>query len=260
MQRGATGLPFSRSLEISFVLFICSLSLSTGCSKTEKPLRETPAPPVSAEAQPPPVIAQPDQPRQMAKLPPPQINEVQEAVKRVFKEAVFVDTNYRPAFIVGDFNGDFSQDIAVLLKPAADKLPELNEESPTWMLRDLGATPNQSVSPRLRVAANDKLLAIIHGYDVKGWRDQQATQTYLLKNAAHSGMESYSAKEFVAAYQGYQGKKLPHLRGDVVGQEIGGNLRCIYYSGATYSWYDPKTFNEESEQRAVHMAPREIKK
>jgi hypothetical protein len=70
-------------------------------------------------------------------------------------------------------------------------------------------------------------------------------------------MEAYSAKEFVAAYQG---KKLPQVRGDVVGQEIGGKLRCIYYAGATYSWYDPQTFTGDTERRMVHMASNRKKK
>ena len=236
---------------------ISALLLSIGCSKSEKPLAEAPPPPVKAEAPPAPIATPSNQPQQMAKVPPPQINEVQEAVKRVFKDAVLIDTEHKPAFIVGDFNGDLSQDIAVVLKPASDKLSELNEEFPTWILRDLASTPDQPGSPRLRVAANDKLLAIIHGYDAKGWRDHQATQTHLLKNAARSELEAYSAKEFRTAYQG---SKLPYLRGDVVGEEIGGKLKCIYYSGATYAWYDPKTFNPESEQRASHMAPRETKK
>lgn len=257
MQPAATWLPVSRSLAIILLVLIFELSVSTGCSKTEKSLAEAPPLPVTAEAPPPPVTTPADQPRQMAKLPPPQTNEVQEAVKRVFKDAVQLDTNQKPTFIVGDFNGDFSQDIAVVLKPAAEKLSALNEEFPNWILRDLAGSSNKQDSPRLRVAATDKLLAIIHGYDAKGWRDQQATQTYLLKNAARSGMEVYSPKEFVAAYQG---KKLPQLRGDVVGEEIEGKLRCIYYSGATYSWYDPKTFNEESTRPAVHMAPSGKKK
>jgi hypothetical protein len=256
MRRGEIELRFSGSLEISLVVILCALSL-LGCSKTEKHLAEALPAPVAAEAPPPPVTASANQPKQMPKLPPPQTNEVQEAVKRVFKEAVLIDTGQKPAFIVGDFNGDLSQDIAVLLKPSSDKLSELNEEFPNWILRDLAGTSNQNASPRLRVAANDKLLAIIHGYDAKGWRDNQATQTYLLKNAARSDMELYSAREFMAAYHG---SKVPQLRGDVVGQEIGGKLKCIYYSGATYSWYDPKTFNEASEQRAIHMAPRETKK
>ncbi len=257
MQLRALGLPLDRSLAICLFVIACALSVLNGCSKSEKSRAEGSPQPLTAEAPPSPGIAPGDQPQQMSKLPPPKPNEVQEAVKRIFKEAVLIDTNNKPSFIVGDFNGDLSQDIAVTLKPASDKLAELNEEFPNWILRDLGGSSDQSESPRLRVAANDKLLAIIHGYAVKGWRDPQASQTYLLKNAPHSDMELYSPKEFMAAYQG---KKLPQLRGDVVGQEIGGKLKCLYFSGATYSWYDPKTFDGESEQRAIHMAPSETKK
>jgi len=254
MLRGAIGVPVSHRLRIGLAVLISALSLLTGCSKAEKPV---------AEASPPPLTAQADHPKQMSKLPQqmeklssPQTNEVQEAVKRVFKEAVLIDTSHKPTFIVGDFNGDLSQDIAVVLKPASDKLSELNEEFPNWILRDL-AGPNQPGSPRLRVAANDQLLAIIHGYDAKGWRDHQATQTYLLKNAAGSGMEAHSAKDIVAAHQC---RKLPQVRGDVVGAERGGKSGYLYYAGATYSWYDPKTFKGESERRVVHMASSGTKK
>lgn len=247
MLRGAIGVSVPHSLRIGLAVLISALWLLTGCSKAEKPV---------AEAPPPPLTAQTDQPRQMSKLPPPQMNEVQEAVKRVFKESVLIDTSHQPTFIVGDFNGDLSQDVAVVLKPASGKLSELNEEFPNWILRDL-AGPGQSGIPRLRVAANDKLLAIIHGYDANGWRDHQATQTYLLKNAAGSGMKAHSPKDFVAAHQG---RKLPQLRGDVVGEEIGGKSGCLYYAGATYSWYDPKTFGGEPDRRMVHMAPSGTKK
>ena len=242
MLRGAIGVPVSHSLRVGLAALIFALCLFTGCSKAENP---------AAEAPPPPLTAQAEQPQQISKLPPPQMNEVQEAVKRVFKEAVRIDTSHQPTFIVGGFNGDLSQDIAVMLKPASGKLSELNEEFPNWILRDL-AGPDQPGSPRLRVAANDKLLAIIHGYDANGWRDHQATQTYLLKNAAGSGMEAHSPKDFVAAHQG---RKLPQLRGDVVGEKLGGKSGCLYYAGATYSWYDPKTFTGEPEPRRGHGAP-----
>lgn len=254
MLRGAIGVSVSHSLRIGLAVLISALSLLTGCSKAEKPVAEAPPPPLTAQADQPKQMSK--LPQQMSKLPPPQMNEVQEAVKRVFKEAVLIDTSHKPTFIVGDFNGDLSQDIAVVLKPASDKLAELNEEFPTWILRDL-AGPNQPGSPRLRVAANDELLAIIHGYDANGWRDHQATQTYLLKNATGSGMEAHSAKDFVAAHRG---RKLPRLHGDVVGEKLGGKSGYLYYAGATYSWYDPKTFKGEPERRAVHMARSGAKK
>jgi hypothetical protein len=63
-------------------------------------------------------------------------------------------------------------------------------------------------------------------------------------------MEVYSPKEFKEAHQG---SNLPQLRGDLLGQEIRGESGCLYYSGATYAWYDPKTFSGESQQRLAHM-------
>src|SRR2546425_10887829 len=249
-------MPDSHSRRIGLAGIVSALVILSGCSKSEKPVAEAPALPQTTGTSSTPLTVQANRPQQISKLPSPQMNEVQQAVKRVFKEAVLVDTSHQPTFIVGDFNGDLSQDIAVVLKPASDKLSELNEESPTWILRDL-AGPTQPSGPRLRIGAKDKLLAIIHGYDAEGWRDHQATQTYLLKNAAGSGMETHSAKDFAATHQG---SKLPQLRGDLVGEELGGKSGYLYYAGATYSWYDPKTFTGEPERRVVHMAANGTKK
>jgi hypothetical protein len=124
------------------------------------------------------------------------------------------------------------------------------------MLRDLAGSA-QSHSPRLRVAANDDLLAIIHGFEAQGWRDPQATQTFLLKNAAGSSMKAHSAKDIISAQRG----KVPQLRGDVLGEERGGKSGYLYYAVSNYSWYDPETFAGEPEPSAVHMRPsKQIKK
>src|SRR6478672_5748581 len=55
--------------------------------------------------QPPPSAELPDMPKLPAKL-----NEVQEAVQRVFKDAAVIDKSREPNFVAGDFNGDHSQD------------------------------------------------------------------------------------------------------------------------------------------------------
>jgi hypothetical protein len=101
------------------------------------------------------------------------------------------------------------------------------------------------------------LLAVIHGYGPNGWRDAQATQTFLLKNAVGSGMEARASKELTAASQG---KSVPRLRGDVVSEILDGRPGYLYYAGATYSWYDPKTFKPEPEPGMVHGRPAEAAK
>jgi hypothetical protein len=237
--------PVPRYLRISLAVLISALSFLAGCSKAENP---------KTEAAPPAVAIHADQPQPMSKQPLPQINEVEATVERVFKDSVLIDRTRKPSFIVGDFNGDSSQDIAVVLKPTPDKLGDLNGEFPNWILRDLSRS-NQPGSPRLRVAVNDVLLAVIHGFGPRGWRVPEATQTYLLKNAAGSGLSTQSAKDFVTANQG---KRLPQLRGDVIAEEIGGTSGVLYYSGATYSWYDSKTFKgDEPDRGMVHTAHNE---
>ena len=253
MRASISKLPFlaqasSRCSRIALTLLVVSCCFAFGCSTGSKPKMEAP---------PAPIARTEDSAPQVAKLPPPELHQVQEAVKRVFKEAALIDSSQRPAFVAGDFNGDLSEDIAVVLKPAPEKLSDLNEEYPAWILRDPFGTPEPR-SPRLRVAATDVLLAVIHGYGAEGWRDPQATQTYLLKNAAGSAMERQAGKEFVTVNQG---KKLPTLRGDLIGEVLAGKSGYLYYSGATYSWYDPKTFSGEPEPRRSHgSADRKMQK
>ena len=222
---------------VAVLVAVCSFM--SGCDEPRQPAVE--APPV---AQP----AQAAEPVQLPKLSPPKLLEVQAAVKRVFKDAAVIDTSRSPNFMAGDFNGDLSQDIVVVLRAAPGKLADMNEEFPAWMLRDPFVL-NRPGMQRLRVEENDVLLAVIHGYGTNDWRDPQATQTYLLKNAVGSRMEVHVGKEFVAANSG---KKIPRLHGDLIGEVLRGSAGYLYYAGETYAWYDPKTFKGEPERRFVH--------
>ena len=235
----------SHSLRAGLAVMVVACCFLSGCVKPEQPVYEQPPSPQTPQA------LEPAQPQQMPKLPPPNLDEVQEAVKRVFKDAAFIDTSGEPHFIAGDFNGDLSQDIAVVVRPAPLKLPQMNEEFPTWMLKD----PFEPKGPAttLRIEGNEVLLAVIHGHGPNGWRDPQATQTYLLKNAAGAGMKTHPGKEFVTANRG---KELPRLHGDLIGEVLQGAPGYLYYSGPSYSWYNPKTFKGEPERRMVHGGAR----
>jgi hypothetical protein len=178
----------------------------------------------------------------------PNLAEVNEAVARVFRNAATIDAKHEPNFFTGDFNGDDSQDVAVILTPQKEKLAEMNQEFPPWILKDPLSVAYRPTTP-LRIAANDVLLAIIHGYGPNGWRDSQATQTYLLKNAVGLEVKAYPKGDFASANQG---KKLPRLSGDLIGENLGGKSVYLYFNGAQYSWYDPKTFKGEPETRVTH--------
>ena len=226
---------------------VCGFAILTfasgflSCTTAEKPKTE-PAPVAMVQTE----QAQP------AIVSPPELNEVKDAVKRVFKDLVEIDSKRKPVFLDGDFNGDNSQDVAVIVTPAPNRLAELNEEFPTWIVKD-PLSRNEPQIPRLRVTANDTLLAVIHGFGANGWRDSQATQTFLLKNVVGSGMTTHHRKDLAKPDKS---KRTPCLRGDVISQVVAGNAGYLYFAGATYSWYDPKTFQEESEAGIAHMRAR----
>ena len=187
-----------KRLRPSHALSLC-LSISfllTSCAKSNNALVE------SAPAyQPSPATAQIKLPNVIA----PKIVEVQEVVRRVFKDNAILDSSSKPNFFVGDFNGDSSQDLAVVVKPAPGKLAEMNEEYPSWLLRDPFLT-NRNQQVTLTVEEKDTLLAIIHGFGNNDWRDPQATQTYLLKNAVGANMAVQTGTDF---FKGHSGRKLP---------------------------------------------------
>src|ERR1044072_4004342 len=101
-----------------FTIFVIA-----GCSSSSKR--------VVAEAPPGYQPTPQSAPAQIGGKPAAKLADVQEAVKRVFKDAAVIDTKSNPNFVAGDFNGDASQDIAVILKPA--KLDQMNEQYPPWL-------------------------------------------------------------------------------------------------------------------------------
>jgi hypothetical protein len=231
------------------LVLLASGALLLSCAKSPRPFVEVAPPANTAQRD------RADETQAQIKLLPPTIAEVQDAVKRVFKEAAVLDAGKAPAFVAGDFNGDQSPDLAVILTPVPEKLAELNEDYPNWILRDPFASAEARV-PRLKVALSDTLLAVIHGYGSNGWRDSQATQTFLLKNAVGSGLRVRATKEALASSPG---KKVPLLRGDVIGEVIGNTPGYLYFAGAGYSWYDPQTFKgDEPVPGMIHSAPKEI--
>lgn len=113
-----------------------------------------------------------------------------------YKEAVTVDSSRNHNFVVGELNGDGSQDIAIVVKLGKGMLPELNSEYANW-IREGGklaahAHEQQSIKNRkpIVVTARDNLLVV--GYQAAGWRDPRLLKlTYsgtLLGKAKHGAL------------------------------------------------------------------------
>ena len=220
---------------------LLALSMLSACSSAPKPKAEAP-PPVYQST---PASAAPVTPSIAIA---PKLAEVQNKIKTVFKDAAVLNPNHNPNFFSGDFNGDASQDLVVILKPL--KLEEMNQQFTPWLVRD----PRSKISTRVRpqIQKDETLLAVIHGYGSNDWRDPDATQTFLLKNVVGTGMKVQTGKEFVEANSG---RKLPRPQGDLIGETIDGTQGYLYYATSTYSWYDPKTFQgNESSPGPFHRA------
>jgi len=151
--------------------------------------------------------------------PQPTEAELREAIKRNYEDAVTIDDN---RFLTGDFNGDNSEDIAVVVRPAKGKLSELNSEYVNWISEDLHRAKTVSIG------RNDVLLAVIHGHEREGWRNTMARQTYLLKNAVSNEFVKQAGREL-----NKENKALPRFRGDVIRQTAG----VIFWTGAKYAWH-----------------------
>jgi hypothetical protein len=179
-----------------------------------------------------------------ATLPP--LSDVQEAVKRVCVDAVTIDTNQSTPFIVGDFNGDGSEDLAVIVRPARGALPKLNSEYANWIIEDprkvVLPEPNKAVQrlpkppPPVFVQANDLLFLVLHGYQQQGWHHQYARQTFLLRNAIGENVRTQSVTE--ASKTAGDKDLFRQGPGDVIREKLTGHEGFLYWTNGRYAWWE----------------------
>jgi len=240
---------------MSSALLVASLLLClSACARPPAagPKEETPA---AAE------LPKPEEPTPNVAAPPPPPatpEEARQTLARVYGNVVSLEPG-RPNFVVGDFNGDGSQDIALVVRPDKAKLADINSEVASWIIRDAltSAAPRSKMerdpnAPPIRPTVGEKdelLLAVIHGHGARGWRDEQAQQTYLIRNAIGQGLETITKKSLMAR----KNEKKPPLIGDVIGETRAGASGYIYYTGSAYGWFDPRTYPDERPlKRAAH--------
>jgi hypothetical protein len=234
-------------LVLTLSILMMTIGLS-GCAKPAgAPKAEEPSPPQPTDATPGKIEKAPS-------LPPPKPQEVTEVVNRVFQNAMTINAGRSQNYVLGDFNGDGSQDIAILVRPADGSLDDINSEVANWIRED----PHKIILPDPRksvqepppstgpvvVEQGEVLLAVVHGYGPEGWRNPLARQTYLLKNAVGSNMMRRPFKELTDSARGKekQPKLTPAMvaNGEVIKEVFGGKSGFLYYTGARYAWYQER--------------------
>jgi hypothetical protein len=236
-----------------YLLIFAACVFSIACNSTERSDKSeqraaaTSPTPSQAELTPAAVPETPSEetPAAPAELPPsPKPEEVSKAVARVYKDAVVIDASSPPGYVVGDFNGDGSQDIAVVVRPAQGKLEEINSEVANWIMEDPRKValpdPRKSVQPLpprpapVKAEADGLLLTIIHGYKQEGWRNPAAQQAYMLYDAVGSSITPVPLKELQRAPKN---KNELRKSGDVIKETLEGEQGFLYWTGAKYAWH-----------------------
>jgi len=197
---------------------LLSLLLVTACNQQNNN-------PATVRQSPPQATAT-ETPRQPA--PPPTEAELRAVVKKNYEDVVTIDESRPTPFIIGDFNGDTSEDIAIVVKP--QKLSNLNSQYVNWILED----PHNLQQASMNVRPNEVLLAVIHGHQREGWRHEFARQTYLLKNAVGTDLETVPIKQLRSSGES---RLLPQVRGDVIREKLKGRGGIMYWTGGKYAWH-----------------------
>ena len=176
------------------------------------------------------------------KLPPPTEAELEGGLRRAFGEAVRPAAK-PPRCIVGDFNGDGAEDVAMPVWPAEGRLLELNDGLANWRVQDALAEDASRRAPsgnaerawEATVEPGDLLLAVVHGFGPGGWRDDRARQCYLVRHATGAPLEARPRTELLR----YVGRvpEAAQLTGDVILCARGRRPGFVYWTGARYAWH-----------------------
>jgi hypothetical protein len=226
-----------------FFSLIIATALSLACSAS----REQPGKPSAsaiASPQTTPILSASPANNPVGATPPP-ISEVQEAVKRISVDAIAIDTSQNPP-IVGDFNGDDSEDLAVVVRPLKGALSKVNSEYANWILEDprkvVLPDPDKAVQrlpkpgPPVVVQADDVLLLVLHGYKETGWHHQFARQTFLLRNAVGENLRAQTVSE-VSKVSGDRNLS-PQRLGNVISEKLSGRDGYLFWSNGRYVWHE----------------------
>lgn len=221
-------------VRLAMVAIACGVLAGCNSSTNTQPVEKSiasPTPQPSAAARATPV----------AKLPPPTQAEIEAAFHRVFGNDLIANISDRQSYIVGDFNGDESEDLAIIVRPAPGKLADVNSELSNWTVQDADkafiATPGKTMAvpphqERPRIVSGEEVLAIIHGYGPQGWRNPEARQAYLVKHAAATLLGTAPS----LSQKAIRAMKLPYET-DIIKQVRNNRKGFLFWTGGVYAWH-----------------------
>jgi hypothetical protein len=178
---------------------------------------------------------------------PPQPGEAISVLARVFAGALHVEARSAAACVAGDFNRDGWPDVAVTARPTECRLAELRGELANWTLQDPRSPRSRPAD--VRVEANERLLAIVHGHGPEGWRCDDARQAYLLKGA-FARLETRSVEEVGSTRavrstgevrSASDSRAATRRQGETLFATLDGSSGFLHWTGARYAWHQTKS-------------------
>ncbi len=163
--------------------------------------------------------------------------EVDATLERIFGQLVVADRGDQ-SFVTGDFNGDGSADLAVIVFPLKTKVGTINDELANWTVQDAAQffTPPQGQrvvfrekEARPTVRAGEPLLAVVHGFGNDGWRAPAARQAYLVRHAGVGPLRAVPAPGDVE-------NAPPSIKNADIIYEGSGNTGFLFWNGSQYAW------------------------
>ena len=211
----------STTLALALMALTAGLVLSRAFVRTPRVERPRPPSPAAPEQLRPAVVD--------ADFSPPRAGEAVTVLYRAFGSAVEMEGE---SAAVGDFNGDGSPDLAAGVRASEAHAAEINDPLANWTMQDCASSADLQVaktppsSPTVR--NREQLLAVVHGFGRRGWRDPEARQAYLIKGALEGPWRGRSRDH-------YPGLDAPEARalGDVLaGPSSRGEI--AYWTGERY--------------------------
>jgi hypothetical protein len=158
--------------------------------------------------------------------------EARAALARAFDDRLAMT---QEAAAVGDFNGDGAPDLAVAVRARPGAEPALLDPLANWTMEDCVTAMHPAADVARHhdaapLAQGEALLAVLHGYGARGWRDPEARQAYLVRGAVAGPWSRRPLRDFVPEAPD------DRLRRDVLAGPPGtGNGRLVYWIGGRYA-------------------------
>ena len=211
----------SRTLALAVMAIAAGLVLSRAFVRTPRVERPRPPSPAGPEQLRPAVVD--------ADFSPPRAGEAVTVLDRAFGRAVEMEGE---GAAVGDFNGDGSPDLAVGVRASEAHGAEINDPLANWTVQDCAssADPHLAKTPPSSPAVGNRepLLAVVHGFGRRGWRDPEARQAYLVKGGPKGPWRRRSRDH----YPGLDGPEARALGDVLAGPSSRGEI--AYWTGARY--------------------------